>query len=58
MRVIYLQGCGDWQVAHVLVNDSMPMHVWEALTDISELLKEEEGPKVGGKLVGKQTLGS
>lgn len=41
-----------------MVNDSMPMHVWEALTDISELLKEEEGLKVEGKLVGKQTLGS
>lgn len=36
----------------------MSMHVWEALTGISELLKEEEGMKVGGKLVGRQTLGS
>lgn len=36
----------------------MSMHVWEALTGISELFKKEEGMKVGGKLVGKQTLGS
>lgn len=36
----------------------MSMHAWDAPTGISELLKEEEGMKVGGKLVGKQTLGS
>lgn len=36
----------------------MSMHAWETLTGISELLKDKEGMKVGGKLVGKQTLGS
>lgn len=30
-RIMLFKGCGHWQIPHVAVDDSMPVHVWGAL---------------------------